>query len=868
MKTQRSWIIGAGVVVAFGATTVQAHIPVGGRTFEPGSELVDQTKPRLPEGLSASDWDGIRSAYEAHRHAVVPDGDGHAASNPGQQWRTRFDGRGFTTRPNSGGWQWGLQLVSYGSEEKERTVTLPQGVEVEAHRLAYQWDDALSEWYVNDPRGLEHGFTVSRRPYLGAGPLRLCLAVRGELSARVVGQGREVAFTGANGAGVVNYSGLAVYDADGATLPARFEAIPGGLRLVVEDNGARYPLTIDPIAQQAYLKASNADVLDYFGISVAISGDTVVVGALGEDSAATGVNGDQSDNSAIHSGAAYVFVRSGTTWSQQAYLKASNTDADDGFGYAVGISGDTVVVGAYGEASAATGVNGNQSDNSASSSGAAYVFVRSGTTWSQQAYLKASNSDAYDIFGAWVGIADDTVVVGASFEDSAATGVNGNQSDNSASYSGAAYVFVRSATTWSQQAYLKASNTDANDYFGYAAGVSGDTVVVGARGEASAATGVNGNQSDNSASSSGAAYVFVRSGTTWSQQAYLKASNSDAYDIFGAWVGIADDTVVVGASFEDSAATGVNGNQSDNSASYSGAAYVFVRSATTWSQQAYLKASNADANDYFGHAVAISGDTVVVGAYGEASAATGVNSDQSDNSAPYSGAAYVFVRSGTTWSQQAYLKASNTEAGDYFGSTAGISGDTVVVGAFYEASAATGVNGDQSDNSAYASGAAYVFLISPAVCGDGVLEDTEQCDDGNTMEGDCCSSTCQFESSATECRPAAGVCDVAEFCTGASATCPSNGFRPSGFPCRASTGPCDPAENCTGSGANCPADTGLITACMTGDGCCPAACTRNQDQDCPPSAIPTVSEWGLAVLTLIGLAAGTILFGRSPKTAQ
>jgi hypothetical protein len=174
----------------------------------------------------------------------------------------------------------------------------------------------------------------------------------------------------------------------------------------------------------------------------------------------------------------------------------------------VAVSGDTVVVGAYGDASNATGVNGNQSDNSAYRSGAAYVFVRDGTTWTQQAYLKASNTDVFDYFGYSVAVSGDTVVVGAWGEASNATGVNGNQSDNSAQESGAAYVFVRNGTTWSQQAYLKASNTGTNDGFGSVA-VSGDTVIIGAPGEASNATGVNGNQSDNSAGSSGAAYIFT-----------------------------------------------------------------------------------------------------------------------------------------------------------------------------------------------------------------------------------------------------------------------------------------------------------------------------------------------------------------------
>ena len=175
---------------------------------------------------------------------------------------------------------------------------------------------------------------------------------------------------------------------------------------------------------------------------MAVSGDTVVVGAENEDSNATGVNCDQSDNSAPTSGAAYVFVRNGTTWSQQAYLKASNTEASDNFGGSVAVSGDTVVVAARSERSNATGVNGDQSDNFATASGAAYVFVRNGTSWSQQAYLKASNTGAGDTFGVSVAVSGDTVVVGAEKEDSNATGVNGNQSDNSAVLAGAAYVFT------------------------------------------------------------------------------------------------------------------------------------------------------------------------------------------------------------------------------------------------------------------------------------------------------------------------------------------------------------------------------------------------------------------------------------------
>jgi hypothetical protein len=150
------------------------------------------------------------------------------------------------------------------------------------------------------------------------------------------------------------------------------------------------------IAQQAYLKASNTEGNDLFGYSVAVSGDTAVVGAPFEASNAVGVNGNQNDDSAFQAGAAYVFLRNGTNWIQQAYLKASNAGIGDLFGYSVAVWRDTVVVGAFGESSNATGVNGDQTNNSAFQSGAAYIFVRNGTNWSQQAYLKASNTMAYD----------------------------------------------------------------------------------------------------------------------------------------------------------------------------------------------------------------------------------------------------------------------------------------------------------------------------------------------------------------------------------------------------------------------------------------------------------------------------------------
>ena len=279
---------------------------------------------------------------------------------------------------------------------------------------------------------------------------------------------------------------------------------------VTSSAGAKvhYALVVPPV-QEAYVKASNARASANFGSSIALSGDTLVVGASNESSSATGINGNQSDTSAQNSGAVYVFTRSGATWSQQAYLKASNTKAQDNFGYAVALSGDTLAVLSYLESSGATGVNGNQADTSAPAAGAVYVFTRSGTTWSQQAYVKASNTRPNALFSA-VALAGDTLAVGSFGESSNATGINGNQADTSAASSGAVYVFARAGTTWSQQAYLKASNTRPSMLFGYSLALSGNTLAVGSYQESSSATGINGNQADTAAPVSGAAYVFTR----------------------------------------------------------------------------------------------------------------------------------------------------------------------------------------------------------------------------------------------------------------------------------------------------------------------------------------------------------------------
>ncbi|TGM09482.1 hypothetical protein EHQ86_02330 [Leptospira yasudae] len=392
----------------------------------------------------------------------------------------------------------------------------------------------------------------------------------------------------------------------------------------------------------AYIKASNADIADYFGNTIAIDGDTIAVGAYQESSAQTTItNGTtaSSDNSADSSGAVYVYRRNGAVWAQEAYLKAPNAEAYDYFGYSLAISGDTLVVGAYLESSSDTTItNGTtaSADNSAASSGAVYVFRRIGTTWSQEAYLKASNAEAGDLYGYSVSIFGDTIAVGANGESSNQTTItNGptSSADNSNSESGAVYVYKRTGTAWTQEAYLKANNASAGNWLGYSVAISGDTIVSGATGE-----------------SEGAAYVFVRGGTTWTQQRILKPVNPGSVNEFGNSLAISGDTIVVGSYWEGSNANQIQNGitaSTNNSLQSAGAAYVYQRTGTTWAQESYLKAKNVQTGDWFGMGIAISGDTILAGAPQEDSGQTTITQGtiQTWNEMkPNSGAVYIFNR--------------------------------------------------------------------------------------------------------------------------------------------------------------------------------------------------------------------------------
>lgn len=658
------------------------------------------------------DLKSLREAYDSSIHAFQNTDAGWQAKNLEQQWTAHFDGQSFVTSPLGQSWTWGLQLQSYGFAGSEVNVTGTATIQTDGQRLTYQWSSSLQEWFINDRRGLEHGFIISEPPQKNgrSSKLQFTMKTVGNLKAVIASDSLGVHFYDENNSRKIDYSGLKVWDADGKMLHSSFEGISENtIRLSVDEANARYPITIDPVAQQAYLKASNSGSEDKFGTSVSISGNYAIVGAPQEDSSSRIVNGP-SDELRSGSGAAYIFVRNGASWSQQAILKADNADINDIFGSSVAIEGDTVVVGAPQEGSGSAGVNGDGTNNNIGSSGAAYVFTRVGSTWSQQAYLKASNPGRADLFGLTVAISGNTIVVGAADEDSNTTAINGDGTNDSATASGAAYVFSRTVGTWTQEAYLKASNAETSDNFGCSVAIWNNVIVVGARFEDGSGLNTSGDPADDEALSSGAAYVFRRNNRTWTQEAYLKASNTEAQDQFGYAVAVSGDLIAVTAIGDDSNATGVGGSGANNLALESGAAYVFVYNGGSWAPLDYLKASNRTFG--FGSAVALSNGILLVSSSAERGAATGVGGDQSDAGLTSAGAVYSFTCNDAFCTQGSYLKASNTGFGDQFGTSVAVSGTTGIVGAPFEDSGSRTINdtlANQNDNSEDNTGASYVF---------------------------------------------------------------------------------------------------------------------------------------------------------------
>ncbi len=608
----------------------------------------------------ASPGPDLRAAVEGALYRIEPhpetteDCPAFRAENRRQRLRARFDCEGFRVERRSGervhAWRLTLRAVGRGDR---LTPVPPVAPAASGNRVQYE-HRLLTEWYLNDPRGIEQGFTIGERPAGSpAEPVRLELAMRGDL-APMAGESGEAIALGARDGGpaVLRYGSLVAFDATGRRLPARLHLStspdPGAdrLQLVVDDTGATYPVTIDPLvgaAETMKLVASDASADDRFAASVAISGDLAVVGAFDDDDGGTS------------SGSAYVFFRDqggSDAWGQIKKLTASDDDPGDFFGQAVAISGDIAVVGA------------SLDDEEGSLAGAAYVFARDQggpDAWGEVKKLTASDAAGGELFGRSVAISGDTILVGA-------LGAGAGP--------GTAYVFSRDQggpDAWGEVAKLSAPDEAALGRFAASVALSGDTAVVGAA------------QSNDAGNRSGSAYIFSRDQggpDTWGEVKKLTASDAAAEDEFGYRVAIDGDTVVVGAHYDDDGGSG------------SGSAYVFLRDQggpAAWGEVAKLTAPDAAELDFFGSSVSISGDLVLVGATRDDAA--GLNS----------GSAYVFSRDegGTNaWGAATKIVASDGAADDQLGSAVAISGTTAVVGAAF------------GDSTVADSGSAYVFTLA------------------------------------------------------------------------------------------------------------------------------------------------------------
>ncbi|GMU34138.1 MAG: hypothetical protein HS101_08160 [Planctomycetia bacterium] len=349
------------------------------------------------------------------------------------------------------------------------------------------------------------------------------------------------------------------------------------------------------------VSGSDSAVDELFGDSVAISGDVAVVGASNH----------------VSIGAAYVFLRSMGTWSEDAKLTPVDGAMGDGFGEAAALDGDSAIIGSP------------RGPGAVADSGAAYVFVNSMGGWMPEQKIFDSMGTNVQLFGHAVSIDGDSALIGAPGDTA---GV--------AAGAGAGFVFTRTAGVWSPQQKLIAMDAELNDQLGWSADISGDTAILGAIGE------------DDGGNGAGTAYVFTRSAGVWTQEMKLVASDATMGIAFGWSVAVDGDTAVVGAPMS----TG------------GGSAYFFVRSGGMWTQQQKLTADDGAAGDQFGMSVDVDGETVIVGAPGD------------DDGGSSAGSAYVFVRTAGVWTQRQKLVANDPSGDAEFGEV-GIRGNSIVVGA-------------------------------------------------------------------------------------------------------------------------------------------------------------------------------------------
>lgn len=580
----------------------------------------------------------------------------------------------------AGGDHLAVSLQAYGCDgELEQTRGgSPHGTgnRVEYRREGVRSGDAPTEWYVHGPLGLEQGFTLETPLGCGGRDSVIEVALGGTLSPMMARGGQRVLLRSGHGTAVAAYGDLHVADATGRQLRSRLEVGVGSVRIWFDESDAVHPVRVDPLIgiEQAKLVSTEAEAYyDELGTSVALWGDTALT------------IGDK--------GPVYLFERAEGVWAAPASLTSNDPTYMYTFGSSIAISEDTILVGA----------GAVYVDEFTTHPGLVDVLVRSNGQWTYEASLQAADGLPYRTFGDAVAVWGDTAVVGSPTDVYTIP-----------SGSGSVFVFTRSAGTWTQQAMLVTSTGSFLDLFGRSVAISGDTLVVGAM------------QDDDKGVDAGSAYVFEREGDVWTERVKLFGDDTVGGDDLGTSVAIAGDTIIVGA-------PGHSDVRED-----SGAAYVFVRTAArTWTQQAELVASTGSNATGLGSSVALEGDAAVVGAAYDSSEAT------------YAGAAYIFTRTGTTWTEQSKLVASDGAQLDHFGYSLAMSSSSVLVGAPKDDDEALGVSGENR-------GSAYVFALT-LTYGEPCIDD-EDCVSGFCVDGVCCDSPCD-----------SGPCDACSRALGATA---------------------------------------------------------------------------------------------------
>lgn len=651
---------------------------VGGLWLLPGTAA----HARAPDGIGAADWAAVQTRINRDQLKALDTGGDVELYSRAQKIRATLNktGIGFSRRS--------VPLFRLRTTHLNSYALSPNSARANGTRGEFVYP-LLTEWLENNEVGFEHGWTIQRAPSDG-GQLILSVSLTGGF---VRNHEASLVLTSARTGDALVYGAPVAWDAENRSLPARLVVDgPESFRVVVDAEDVAYPVTIDPLIQvagldpepekpssrhrafgtgaaisedgrtlvvgdpanrnrgaayvfvqdgsgewihEATLRASDAQENDFFGYAIALSGETVLIGAHLEDA------GRPPSVVTFEGGSAYVFTRTDGVWTQQQKLISSDGAEDDNFGFSVAIKGGTALIGAPGD------------DDKGAASGSVYSFTRSGGVWSEQSKLVATDGAEFDGFGKAVALSGATALVGAHLADSAADDA------------GAAYVFRASGAAWVQEAKLVASDAEEDDYFGFSVDISETTALVGAYSYDDAFESHSYNV--------GAAYVFELSNGRWNQQARLNAPYLSVHEWFGYSVALANDSLIVGAPWATTTGQGP------------GSAYIFQRLGQEWSFREQILPSDRKDNDRVGATVALVDGTALVVA------------PEHDWGGDYVGAVYVYERFDSSWVERSELISpdSVTEYDDNFGQAVALSGDTVLVGA----------PGDD------VVGAAYVFVV-------------------------------------------------------------------------------------------------------------------------------------------------------------